>query len=225
MGCISSTDYKEDKQTQTNISNTDYKEDIETQINISNTDYKEDIGTHTNGHFVENITKNDFTNKTFTNTITFTLQNYYAIARVVDIYDADTITCIMYVFNEFYKFQIRLAGIDTCEMKSHNKILKNHAYAARNRMYELITGLTIDNSYKRKQVRELLHKNNYVIRILCDKFDKYGRLLGWCYNINSQNNETINSYNNILLNEKFAYIYIGKRKLTDEEQITILSLT
>jgi len=192
---------------------------------ISSVVYKEDKGTETNEHFIETVTKNNFVHRTFTNTLAFTLQNYYAIARVIDIYDADTITCIMYVFNEFYKFQIRLAGIDTCEMKSHNEILKNHAYAARNRMYELITGSTIDNLYKRKHIRELLHTNNYVIRILCDKFDKYGRLLGWCYNINSQNNDTINSYNNILLNEKLAYTYMGKKKLTDEEQITILNLT
>ena len=31
----------------------------------------------------------------------------------------------------------------------------------------------------------LLNTNNYVIKILCDKFDKYGRLLGYIYNINT----------------------------------------
>jgi CheY-like chemotaxis protein len=37
---------------------------------------------------------------------------------------------------------------------------------------------------------------------LCDKFDKYGRLLGYIYNINTQNNDVINSYNQILVKER-----------------------
>ena len=39
-------------------------------------------------------------------------------ARVVNIYDGDTITCILPINNKYYNFKIRLAGIDTCEIKS-----------------------------------------------------------------------------------------------------------
>jgi endonuclease YncB( thermonuclease family) len=181
--------------------------------------------TQTHEQSILNITKNDFVHKTFSNTTTLTLQNYYTLARVVDIYDADTIICIIYIFNDFYKFNIRLGGIDTCEMKSHNEVLKQHAYVARNRLFALITGITINNTFTRIQLREILNTNNYVIKILCDKFDKYGRLLGYIYNMNTHNNDVINSYNQILVKEKLAYEYSGKTKLTDKEQIKLLGLT
>lgn len=50
---------------------------------------------------------------TFDNTDEFSLDNYITLARVVDIYDGDTCTCIIPLYNNYYKYHIRLNEIDT----------------------------------------------------------------------------------------------------------------
>ena len=42
--------------------------------------------------------------------------------RVVDIYDGDTIKIILPAFGSYYKFTTRLNYIDTCEIRSKDKV-------------------------------------------------------------------------------------------------------
>ena len=64
--------------------------------------------------------------------------------RLIDIYDGDTIKVILPTFNSYYKFTIRLNGIDTCEIKSKDKVLQENAIKARDRLFELLTNHKIN---------------------------------------------------------------------------------
>ena len=176
----------------------------------------------------------DWTKYNFDNTNEFSLNELYLECRVVDIYDGDTCTCVLPLFDNYYKFKVRLADIDTCEMKSkgENKIFANKARIC---LYNLVinsnskTKLDLDSDISRKEMRALLNKNVYLIRILCGKFDKYGRLLGHLFKSDELKISTIHdiltkSFNHELVKRNFAYLYKGDTKLTEVEQIDFLSI-
>jgi endonuclease YncB( thermonuclease family) len=73
----------------------------------------------------------------FENTPVFSLDNETHLAKVVDIYDGDTLTCAIFIFGKFYKFNVRLSGIDTSELQSKNY---QKALQARMRLFDLVTG-------------------------------------------------------------------------------------
>ena len=158
------------------------------------------------------MNKIDWTKHTYSNTQPFSLQNLECYCRVVKIYDGDTITVIIPVFNDFYRFSVRLKNIDTCEMKSKNQSNKTIANNARKRLFELVTMQTFDDS------DNFLSDNVNLVYIKCEEFDKYGRLLADIY----KNKDDIKSFSEILKEEKLAYSYDGKKKLTEDEQIEFL---
>jgi len=165
-------------------------------------------------------------NYNINNVTKFSLNNLFIETRVIEIYDGDTCTCILPVYNHFFKFNIRLADIDTCELKSKSNNNKNLALEARKRLCSLISDdfVDIDLNISKKDLISKLNSKCYIIKIKCGDFDKYGRLLGWLYN-NDATTETPlqQSFNHILLDEKLAYKYEGKTKLTEEEQINLLA--
>jgi len=149
----------------------------------------------------------------YNNTPSFSLQNLECYCRVVKIHDGDTFTIILPVFNSFYRFSVRLIDIDTCEIKSVNPTCKMIATNARKRLFELVTKQTSSDLSDK-----FLSDNVYLVYIKCKDFDKYGRLLGDVY----KTDEDDISFSEILMEEKLAYFYDGKKKLTEEEQIEIL---
>lgn len=158
------------------------------------------------------------------NTPSFSFNGLNCISRVVDITDGDTIKTIINFKNDYYKVILRLFNIDTCETKSKNDNNKNLGIQAKKRVYNIITNNTIDdnnNTNIKKIIKNDLNNNCYYIYIKCYDFDKYGRVLADIY---KTENDCINnnSISNILINEKLAYIYTGKTKLTEEEQIELL---
>lgn len=175
-----------------------------------------------------NENENCFDDKTFSNTKIFNLIDKQLHAKVVDIYDGDTCTCIIYIFGDYYKFKIRLAEIDTCEMTSTNDKLKKKAIQAKNRLFNLITGqhINLNTEMSKNDMKDKLNNNgtSYTVKIVCGDFDKYGRLLAWIYDKNykvckDNKEDKIKSFNHILVNEKLAYLYYGKTKMTEQDQI------
>lgn len=149
----------------------------------------------------------------YENTPSFSLENNIYVAKVVDIYDGDTVTCAINIFGKYYKFNVRLSGIDTCEMQSKNR---EKALEARMRLFDLVTGnkgVVFDRNLPRKNLRDKLKQSKCLVWIRCGPFDKYGRLLGWLYDY--EDLEMENSFNNVLVNEKLAYPYFGDKKLAD----------
>jgi endonuclease YncB( thermonuclease family) len=177
------------------------------------------------GCYLSTPTRLDISNFNINNTNDFSLENLFIESRVVSIYDGDTCTCIIFIFDNYYKFNIRLADIDTCEIKSKNNDNKVRALLARKRLCNLISSdfEQIDINISKKDLTLKLNEKCYTIMIKCGKFDKYGRLLAWLYNKDSKVNTPIEqSFNHILIKEHLAYVYEGKTKLTEEEQINIL---
>jgi len=161
------------------------------------------------------------------NTPSFSFNGLNCISRVVDITDGDTIKAIINFKDNYYKIIIRLFNIDTCETKSSNIINKNLGIEAKKRVYNIITDKKIeneinDNSNIKKIIKNELNNNCYYIYIKCYDFDKYGRVLADIYKNENESVNDNNSISNILINEKLAYIYKGKTKLTEEEQLELL---
>ena len=156
---------------------------------------------------------NNLTNYTYNNTDFFSLENNIIIGRIVDIYDGDTCTCIIPFNNNYYKFHVRLNGIDTYELKSKNIKYKNLAVQAKKKLSSLILNFDIsEDKLSRKILRKLLNEKCYLVKIKCGKFDKYGRLLAYLFNYDNNDLSLENSFNNLLLNEKLAYVYNGDTK-------------
>ena len=122
----------------------------------------------------------------------FTLDGTTATAKVVHVYDGDTIHVVLVVFNRLYKFKCRLAGLDTPELKvsRHDPHRELHRQA----------GLKVTD-----YVRRLI--NQQVVRLRIHQYDKYGRLLCDVYLYNGV------SLNQLLLNKRLAVPYDGGTKV------------
>ena len=118
----------------------------------------------------------------------FSLAGQEHNAKVVDVYDGDSIKIVIKLSGTFQKFNCRLADIDTPELRSKNMNEKLYAHYV-----------------KKKVESDLLNK---IIKIKCGKFDKYGRLLGEIY-INKNDKKSINQ---IMIDEGHGYAYEGGTK-------------
>jgi endonuclease YncB( thermonuclease family) len=171
------------------------------------------------------VTDVDLTKFTFETTSKISLDGQYVKARVVDIYDGDTCTCVLSFLGNIHQFNIRLADIDACEMKSPNPKIKELANNAKTRLYQLITH-DMDNSISklsRAGLRNKLNENVFIVYLSCGKFEKYGRLLGWLYDSSCNIHQSVeHSYNHILIKEHLVCPYDGKTKFTEEQQIAFL---
>jgi endonuclease YncB( thermonuclease family) len=142
----------------------------------------------------------------------FSLQGVHT-GRVVSLHDGDTFTAIVKLGDTFYKFNVRLAGIDTCEMTSKDDVMKAKAFMARDRFFNLITNCKIDTiTWKKKDFDEYFQRNYTIITMNCKEMDKYGRVLS-----------DVSNFGDILIREKLAYVYNGGTKLTESEQKQLLS--
>lgn len=156
----------------------------------------------------------------------FSLDGLFTKYRVVDIYDGDTCTCVITFKDSMYKFNVRLADIDTCEMKSNDTKNKELAKKAKLILYQLITNDMSDQNINisRKALRDKFNTNLCLINIKCGKFEKYGRLLGWLYNTNNVNKSIVElSINHQLVREHLAYFYDGSTKLSNNDQVNIMN--
>ena len=142
-------------------------------------------------------------------------------ARVVSVYDGDTLTLVIPFHNSFYKFNCRMMGIDTCEIKSKLQENKTTAIRARNRVLQLIGVpiIDIDMTLTRTKIQSLLAEKIYTCWIKCYHTEKFGRTLVDVRMIEDISSPTIAQ---ILINEKLAYEYSGDTKLTEEQQNELL---
>lgn len=163
----------------------------------------------------------DWNKYNFSNTKPFSLKGIEGFARVVHIHDGDTFTAIIPLLDDFYKFSIRLAWIDTCEIKSSNKENQKLATKARDRLINLVKTKKEDDKKQHEEeedIKPYLLRNIELVYLSCQEFDKYGRVLA---NVKKTDTDT-ETFSEILVKEKLAYRYDGKKKLTDEEQLKIL---
>lgn len=135
---------------------------------------------------------------TYDNTPKWDLIDKTVSAKVVKVYDGDTIWVTFYLHNKIYKFNIRLYGIDTPEMKpSKDKKNRDEEITAAKKSKKYLEDLILNKII----ILELLGKDKYG-RILANIYKKSGKL---CFS----NKININID---MVNKGYAYEYFGKTK-------------
>jgi endonuclease YncB( thermonuclease family) len=151
-------------------------------------------------------------------------------ARVVGVYDGDTMTVVLPFHGTPTKFAVRISGIDTCEMRSKNAACKAMAVQARRRVLELVVGNSDEPDEARMAVESLGHNASKAdVEDVLDAYvsvvwleghgaDKYGRLLA---TVRASPHAAL-TFADVLKTEHLAYAYEGDTKLTEPEQLAAL---
>lgn len=87
----------------------------------------------------------------------FTLKGHSCRAKVVHVYDGDTVHLVFEYLGHLFKWHARIAHVDTPELRTKNLEEKKLGYETRDKLIEFINGKVVD--------------------VLCLDFDKYGRVL------------------------------------------------
>jgi endonuclease YncB( thermonuclease family) len=120
----------------------------------------------------------------------FSLDGKYKLCKVVDVYDGDTIKVVFDLKGTFYKWNVRMLGYNSPEMRvSINNPARN-----------LIKASAIES---RDYLKGLIQNEDQLVYIKCGKFDKYGRLLGTIY----LNKGDITSVNQLMIDNNKGYVY------------------
>lgn len=122
----------------------------------------------------------------------FSLAGKKYVGKVVDIYDGDSVKIVFYRKGKLEKFNCRLYGIDTPELRPSK--------SDPNREIEI---------KKAKQAKDFVEKflapNQYICDVECFNFDKYGRLLVKIWVLGTQ-------LNHALVSNNLAKEYFGGKK-------------
>ena len=121
----------------------------------------------------------------------------YFVEEVRNVVDGDTIDVVIDLgFDILFASRVRLAGIDTPESRTTDKAEKALGLEAK--------------EYLKKQLKDA---KSIVIRTeKMNSSEKYGRILGWVY-INGESE----SVNNKMINDGYAWGYLGETKVKDFE--------
>lgn len=132
-----------------------------------------------------------------TNVPWLTLDGINCECKVVDVYDADTVTLMLPLEGKLYMVKCRLFGIDSAEKRTKNLEEKKVSLEAAKWLSELIKGK--------------------VIWVKCGDWGKYGgRMLGTLY-MTKEDMDADHSINNKIVKMGYAYVYNGKKKKKFEE--------
>jgi micrococcal nuclease len=123
----------------------------------------------------------------------------YFVREVKNVVDGDTIDVVIDLgFDIMFASRVRLAGIDTPESRTKDKAEKVLGVEAK--------------EYLKKQLKDA---KSVVIRTeKMDSSEKYGRILGWVY-VNGESE----SLNNKMINDGYAWGYLGDTKIKDFEAL------
>ena len=119
----------------------------------------------------------------------------YRVKKITGVVDGDTIDVdIDLGFNIAYSQRVRLAGIDTPESRTTNKM-------------EKALGLEV-----KQRLKDILAKASVVVirTQKPDSTEKYGRVLGWLFVDGAEQ-----SVNEALIADGYAWGYMGETKIKD----------
>ncbi len=123
----------------------------------------------------------------------------YRVRKVTKVVDGDTIDVELDLgFNICYAQRVRLAGIDTPESRTKDKI-------------EKALGLE-----SKQRLKDVLDKADLVVikTELPDSSEKYGRILGWLFVDGAEK-----SVNESLVADGYAWGYLGDTKVKNFEEL------
>ena len=125
----------------------------------------------------------------------FSLEGKYCQCKVVNVYDGDTCKVVFPMNDTMYRWNVRLTGYDTPEMRPPR--------SQENREKE------IEAAYAARDfLRGQVMNENQLVYIKCGEFDKYGRLLGTLF---LQETDLI-SVNDMMIQQGHGYEYDGGTK-------------
>lgn len=132
-------------------------------------------------------------NCNWSNTKKFTFADKVFTAKVIKVYDGDTITVALYVFGDYHKFSVRMDGYDTPEIKPKK-------------------GTPEEKAEEKKwgvRARDFLADMvmNKIVTLNCKDYDKYGRILGEVL-LDGKN------INYIMIKDGYSRLYDGGHKDT-----------
>jgi micrococcal nuclease len=121
----------------------------------------------------------------------------YFVKEVTKVVDGDTIDVIIDLgFDIMFSSRVRLAGIDTPESRTTDKVEK---------------ALGIESKeYLKKNLKDA--KSIVIKTEKMNSSEKYGRILGWLYI-----NDDTESINDKMINDGYAWGYLGETKIKDFE--------
>jgi micrococcal nuclease len=123
----------------------------------------------------------------------------YFVREVKKVVDGDTIDVVIDLgFSILFESRVRLAGIDTPESRTTDKV-------------EKALGL---ESKKYLESRLKAAKNVVIKTEKLDSSEKYGRILGWLY-LDGEGN----SVNHEMIEKGYAWGYLGDTKVKDFEAL------
>ena len=123
----------------------------------------------------------------------------YYVNEVTNVVDGDTIDVVIDLgFDILFKSRVRLAGIDTPESRTSDKMEKALGLEAK--------------EYLKKHIKDA--KKVVVRTEKMDSSEKYGRILGWVYLDGDSE-----SINNKMINDGYAWGYLGETKVKDFEAL------
>lgn len=126
-------------------------------------------------------------------------------ARVLSVYDADTIWVMFKHDNTIFKYKLRISGVDSPEIRGkYSQQYKDHAIKGR----DYVRSLFLNGDTPKK----------CLFNILPTDYDKFGqRLIG---DILVGVDCCMQKLSDILINRGFAAPYDGKTKLTEEQWLS-----
>ncbi len=123
----------------------------------------------------------------------------YYVNEVTNVVDGDTIDVVIDLgFDILFQSRVRLAGIDTPESRTSDKVEKALGLESKEYLKKAI-----------KAAKTVIIKTEKM-----DSSEKYGRILGWVYLDGSGN-----SINNEMIEKGYAWGYLGDTKVKDFEAL------
>ena len=123
----------------------------------------------------------------------------YFVKNVTNVVDGDTIDVLIDLgFDILFQSRVRLAGIDTPESRTRD--LKEKALGLESK------------EYLKKQLKDA--KSVIIKTEKMNSTEKFGRILGWIY----VNGDTV-SLNDMMINDGYAWGYMGDTKVKDFEAL------
>jgi micrococcal nuclease len=123
----------------------------------------------------------------------------YYVKEVTNVVDGDTIDVVIDLgFDISFSSRVRLAGIDTPESRTTDKVEKALGLESKEYLKKAIKG-----------AKTVVIKTEKM-----DSSEKYGRILGWVYLDGSGN-----SINNEMIEKGYAWGYLGDTKVKDFEAL------
>jgi endonuclease YncB( thermonuclease family) len=197
-------------------------------IKMENLEQTEKLIQIVNNNQIEQINQIEILKKIKNEDITdFSMNGVCTLCKIVDIYDADTFRVVFFVNKNDtvpIKMKVRANGYNAAELhplKSHPDREKEirKAKIAKNRLFQLITGIDFDitniDIFETEEFKKILNVNNKLLYIEFGDYDKYGRVLGTLYP--DENKEK--SINQMLIDENHAVYYDGGKR--NKNQLTV----